>query len=646
MNMASNIGHALSNSGSGFSDRRVVRYLAIFAGIALGYALIRGSHWSSSIEFHTNMEIFSMMVAWTVGVLALVRYYASRSTRFLFIGAGFLGTAFMDGYHGVVTSLNFIPYLPEDLPSMAPWSWLASRIFLSVMILLSATLTARRYAVGEKDQSYETAVYAGSFVLLTITTLFFVFVPLPNVYDPTSFIHRPEELIPAVLFGISIVAYLKKDGWKKGHFEHWLIISLLMNFVAQALVLPFSNILHDLEFDLAHGLKIASYMAALIGLLITTFATLREAEGSTMKMQSAIEALRASDSRHQLLIDLIPDAIYLQQRGEIIFVNPAAVELFGAESENDLIGRQSIDLSTPEYRERIRERQRLILENNSTMPFFETGHIKFDGTEIVTEGAAMPFHWDNVETTLVVIRDITDAKKDKDKLASYAKDLERSNADLEQFAYVASHDLKAPLRSIENLAQWIEEDLEESLEGETRENMDLLRNRVNRMTALLDDLLQYSRAGKDSSDAVEIDTDELVQDIVDLQDIPKGYTVTTSNLPTAIVRKSPLEVVLRNLISNAVKHHDRDTGSIEISAEDLDDRVVFSVSDDGPGIPAEFHKKIFDMFRTLKPRDQVEGSGMGLAVVRKLVERRGGVMQVHSNVDERGTRFVFDWLKN
>jgi signal transduction histidine kinase/PAS domain-containing protein len=225
-------------------------------------------------------------------------------------------------------------------------------------------------------------------------------------------------------------------------------------------------------------------------------------------------------------------------------------------------------------------------------------------------------------------------------------ELARSNAELNDFAYVASHDLKAPLRAIGNLSQWIEEDLKDLPEGETRQNMGLLRGRVQRLEALLDDLLQYARAGRVGANVASVDTAALVSDIVALLNPPGGFTVAvTGELPKFDTAKGPLAQVLRNLIGNAIKHHDRPAGRIEVSAIDRGDRYEFAVADDGPGIPPELHDKAFQMFQTLQPRDQVEGSGMGLALVKKLVQWQGGTIRMESNGDRRGTTLRFDWKK-
>ena len=150
--------------------------------------------------------------------------------------------------------------------------------------------------------------------------------------------------------------------------------------------------------------------------------------------------------------------------------------------------------------------------------------------------------------------------------------LERSNAELDSFAHIASHDLKAPLRVIENATVWLEEDLEEHLTDDTRESMEMVRSRVARMERLLDDLLEHSRIGRVTSESPVVTGEALVDAIRDLVDLPQGFTLraTPAMLAVALPRM-PILTVLLNLVSNALKHHDRDTGEVVMDATETPD---------------------------------------------------------------------------
>lgn len=236
-------------------------------------------------------------------------------------------------------------------------------------------------------------------------------------------------------------------------------------------------------------------------------------------------------------------------------------------------------------------------------------------------------------------------KREAAELASqrYAAELERSNKDLDRFAYAASHDLKAPLRSISRLSKWLEEDLEDKLDEQTHEHLEMLRNRVGRMNRLLDDLLQYARIGRSDERNDLVTGSALVADILALLSPPPSFTIAVAPEFAAIeVTRMPLQQVLYNLIGNAIKHHDRENGRIEVRVEHLPEQYRFTVEDDGPGIPLQYQQKVFEMFSTLRPRDAVEGTGMGLAIVKRAVECVGGELELTSG-EGRGAVFTFTW---
>ena len=258
------------------------------------------------------------------------------------------------------------------------------------------------------------------------------------------------------------------------------------------------------------------------------------------------------------------------------------------------------------------------------------GRVESDGA-----GHATYFHG--------AVIDITDRKLSELSLRDNNQQLERSNRDLADFAYVASHDLKSPLRGIDNAAKWLEEDLHDISAG-SRKILGLMRNRINRMEKLLDDLLTYSRAGRTDTAIGETNVADIFDSIIAILSPPAHIKVRVEGvLPVIVTASAQLEQVLRNLINNAIKHHDKPSGEVVLSGKQVGDFVEFLVRDDGPGILPQFHKKIFQLFQTLKRRDEVEGSGMGLAIVKKLVEQQNSCITVHSHGNGTGTEFRFQW---
>ena len=224
-------------------------------------------------------------------------------------------------------------------------------------------------------------------------------------------------------------------------------------------------------------------------------------------------------------------------------------------------------------------------------------------------------------------------------------DLARSNKDLDDFAYVASHDLKAPLRGIDQLATWVVEDIEEGNLEEIPDHLKMMRSRIGRLETLLSDLLTYSQASHQNNSFTDINTDVLVNDLFMLVAPLNGFTLKINDpLPNFSTCRAPFEQVIRNLLSNAIKHHHKNEGVIEIGYLEIGEFYQFSVKDDGPGISLKYQEEIFQMFKTLRPRDEAEGSGMGLALIKKIVEHNSGQVKVESS-EGKGCTFYFTWPK-
>ena len=238
-----------------------------------------------------------------------------------------------------------------------------------------------------------------------------------------------------------------------------------------------------------------------------------------------------------------------------------------------------------------------------------------------------------------------EAEKAKVNAELHAVDLARSNKELDEFAYVASHDLKAPLRGIDQLATWVMEDIEEGNLEEVSDHLTMMRSRIKRLESLLKDLLEYSQVNHRVDSISEIDTHVVVNELFVLVSPLNSFSlVIDGDLPVLSTFKAPFEQVIRNLLNNAIKHHHKETGIIVVNCVDQGDFYRFMVKDDGPGVPLQYQEEIFKMFKTLKPRDEREGSGMGLALIKKIVEYSGGQVDIEST-EGAGCAFYFTWPK-
>jgi PAS domain S-box-containing protein len=384
---------------------------------------------------------------------------------------------------------------------------------------------------------------------------------------------------------------------------------------------------------------------ALVALLIVALVSIRLAN---QQRDRYIDQLR----NQAFILDQANDTIFIRDsQDRITYWNEGAQRLYGW-NKAEALGHVTHALLHTQFPRPLDEIQQRLRAEGCWKG--ELKHTRRDGS-LLTVASYWTLQRDArlSPSVLEINYDITARKEAEQALEKNQQEmversilLQAANKELEEFAYVASHDLKAPLRVIDNASKWLEEDLREHLTDETRESMQLLRSRVKRMDRLLDDLLEYGRIGRasDSRFAERISGDLLMDDVLVLVST-ENFSVSVSPSFAGIqVCRMPLQQILMNLIANAIKHHHRKQGRIEVTAADAGEYYAFAVKDDGPGIPPQYHDRIFRMFQTLKPRDQVEGSGMGLAMVRKNIAVFGGTMELES-AEGQGSTFRFTWPK-
>ena len=320
-------------------------------------------------------------------------------------------------------------------------------------------------------------------------------------------------------------------------------------------------------------------------------------------------------------------------------VNPSFQQILGYE-EDELLARQFIEFVHPDDRAQTVARVSELAEGQAVIDFRNRYRAK-DGS----------WHWlawrsspaDEEGLIYAVARDITDEVEAQQLIARQAEDLARSNADLEEFAYAASHDLQAPLRAITHLVEWIRDDAPEALDAKIARHLDELGLKARNMQHLVDDLLAYSRVGRRDQELEMVDVGEMIDAVVDLLSPPAGLEIRRGpELPVFRTEAAALHQVFLNLIGNAISHHHRAEGAVTIDAEDKGDAWEFRVTDDGPGIDTEDLERVFDRFVRLDP--QAGSTGMGLALVKKIVEREGGKVWVASE-SGTGSTFGFTWPK-
>ncbi|MBI5485356.1 MAG: PAS domain S-box protein [Deltaproteobacteria bacterium] len=378
--------------------------------------------------------------------------------------------------------------------------------------------------------------------------------------------------------------------------------------------------------------------------------------------------LQYSENRFRAMYESATDAIMMLDENGFFDCNVATLSMFGLSSKEEFTRLHPSQISPQQQPDGLdsltaaNEKISVAFEKGSN--FFEWVHQRANGEDFFADVMLTAFYYDEKQVLQATVRDITARKQIEaeivklnqdleQRVAERTRQLEESNKELESFAYVVSHDLKAPLRAITSLSNWLAADYGDKLDKEGQETLDLLVQRTARMNGLIDGILNYSRVGRISEESTSVDLTMVVNEVIDLLAPPEEVAVTIETpLPTVVCEKTRIYQLFQNLLSNAVKHLDKPNGEIRVGCRDEEPGAkgkktkgkkqvyAFYVSDNGPGIEEKYFDKIFQMFQTLKPRDEVENTGVGLTIAKKIVEMYGGTIWVESRIGE-GSTFWF-----
>jgi PAS domain S-box-containing protein len=358
------------------------------------------------------------------------------------------------------------------------------------------------------------------------------------------------------------------------------------------------------------------------------------------------EALRESEARFRAIFDNAVDGIIaIDERGLVTAINPAACRIFGYVTE-EVTGR-NVKMLMPEPHH--------LRHDQYVTDYLATGNRKIIGIgrEVVglrKNGEQFPMDLAVSETVLDnrhiftgIVRDITERKRAEEDLARQAEALARSNVELERFAYVTSHDLQEPMRTVRSFAQLLQRRCADQLPDEAAEFLKYVTEGVQRMQGLINDLLTYSRVSSQGHAFAPADCMQVLELVmqnltatIDVQDAK----VTYDPLPTVVGDATQLGQVFQNLIANAIKFQGKRPPKIHVSAEELAQAWVFSVADNGIGVAPQYFERIFVIFQRLHTIEEYGGTGIGLAICKKIVERHGGRIWVESEVG-KGSTFYF-----
>ncbi|HEY9827314.1 MAG TPA: CHASE3 domain-containing protein [Stenomitos sp.] len=407
-------------------------------------------------------------------------------------------------------------------------------------------------------------------------------------------------------------------------------------------------------------MDIALWLAIGIGIL-GSFVALTLFSQVERSLREREQKLHQSRTLMKAVVENVVDGVVItNSQGQIEVFNLACEQMFGYGSAEVIAQDLSMLLADP-AREESKDETELTLGISGLKvgQRWQTSGCRKGNETFPIEVSVSPLNIDTSQM-IVIIRDMTDREAVEAKLQARADELaqlnlllsitnemlQSRNRELDQFAYVASHDLKAPLRAISHLSEWIEEDLSTQLSAENRSHINLLRSRVRRMDALIDGLLEYSRVGRVQVPLELVNVGELILEVVDMLSPPDGFQVEIiSAMPTFMARRIFLKQVFSNLIDNAIQHHPEQRGTVTITVADRNQWYEFAVRDDGAGIEPQYHEKIFSIFQTLEARDVRESTGIGLSIVKKILDTEGGAIQVDSQMG-KGATFRFTWPKS
>ena len=348
-------------------------------------------------------------------------------------------------------------------------------------------------------------------------------------------------------------------------------------------------------------------------------------------------AVREADlARFKRTLDRTLDCVFLFDARTLRFsyANRGASLLLGYTSE-ELLRMGPLDI-TPEFTESvIREKLLPLLEDRVSLLIFQTVHRRRDASEVAVEVyLQLVREPDQADQFISIVRDVGERN-------ALTRNLQRANRELTDFAHIVSHDLKAPLRGIGSLASWLAADYGDRLDDEGRAQLTLMLGRVKRLNAMIDGILAYSCAGQAVDQPAAVNLALLVPDVIDMLAPPAHIRVTVETaLPEIWIDPTKAGQVFQNLLSNAIKFMDKQSGEVRLSCLAEKDCWHFAVADNGPGIEEKYFDRIFTPFETLAPRDQVEGTGVGLALVKKIVELESGRIWLESRLGV-GTTFHF-----
>ena len=378
-----------------------------------------------------------------------------------------------------------------------------------------------------------------------------------------------------------------------------------------------------------------------------------------LQRKRAEEALLVSEERYRSLVELSPDALFVQSDEKIVFINTAAMKLFGAHDRDDLLGKPVLNFVHPEHRDAVRRSLRRVLDENKPIFFREQKILRLDNETVDVEIAAAPLAFEGHPAAQIIVHDITERKRSEEEIRRLNSELEQrviertaeleaANKELEAFSYSVSHDLRAPLRHIEGFVEILRSTKAPSLDEEAKRHLQTIASSAQQMGRLIDDLLSFSRTARVELRKIRVNLADTLQTVMrelqpDIQDRDIDWHI--KSLPEAEGDPALLRQVLVNLVSNALKYtRKRPKARIDVGSTQADSELIVFVRDNGVGFDMRYAQKLFGVFQRLHRASDFEGTGVGLANVRRIIARHGGRTWAEGEIG-KGATFYFSLPK-
>ena len=601
---------------------------------------------------HTLLEWSAFCAAIFTAILAFIHFRIKGDIVTPIIGMALFWAGCMDAFHTLAA--DRLIEATADNSNLIPFTWAICRIF-NALIIIGGVSFIYFFKMSSNKKTL-------NFLFVTIISLFFGVTAygtiqycatsqvLPETMFPDALVTRPWDLISLILFALSAIfilpAFHKRH---RNHFSHALLISTVPNIATQLHMAFGSTALFDNHFNIAHFLKVISYLVPFFGLMLSYIQAFQDEklEREITERKRAVKAVIDNEKRQRVMLESLPNALLLVDKdGNIELMNSRAEQYFGYQKE-EIIGKSVETLIPVRFKQSHKKYVHSYSQKPVSRPMDKAKRNLFgrrkDGSEFPVDVALMPIQINDKTFILSSIVDMTERKKAEAKIAMKTKELERSNAELEQFAYVASHDLQEPLRKISSFAQLFAQKYQGQIDEDAEKYIHFIVDGASRMKTLIMDLLNFSRAGKQDVPFEPLDcltiVDEAIANLKTMVEENQAEIIP-DNLPTIMGNRTQFIQVFQNLIGNAIKFRRDESVKVHLGAEQKGDYWKFFICDNGIGFDPQFADKVFAIFQRLHSRAEFAGTGIGLAICKKIIENHGGKIWVESQPG-KGSTFYF-----